>query len=97
VWIKKAIRMSKVTNSNRLFEVTDQDMKLKKQMNILGLSRIQNGQGDEEGQWMEVKLNNKQQKRNARKERWLEKNRQEEDEDEHQINVRRLGIEMQYW
>jgi hypothetical protein len=46
---------------------------------------------------MEVKLNNKQQKRNARKERWLEKNRQEEDEDEHQINVRRLGIEMQYW
>jgi hypothetical protein len=48
VWIKKAIRMSKVTNSNRLFGLTDKDMKLKKQMKILGLSRIQNDQGDED-------------------------------------------------
>ncbi len=48
MWIKKAIRMSKVTNSNRLFGLTDKDMKLKKQMKILGLSRIQNDQGDED-------------------------------------------------
>jgi len=40
--------MSKVTNSNRLFEVTDQDMKLKKQMKMMGLSRIQNDQRAED-------------------------------------------------
>jgi hypothetical protein len=47
VWIKKAIRMSKVTNSNRLLGL-HKDMKLKKQMKMMGLSRIQNDQRAED-------------------------------------------------